>query len=240
MLLRKIRSNMAIQAVFNPDLHLTPADWRQLEYDPDMPDYEARLYGAADQLGELVTRGRVAVSSHNPAENAATLHNAATMQQDLDFVRRELQTRLEGFSSGDHSPYCGDRIRGLLLRSAGAAAAFEAMLFCVRRALVLASERQGIASAVEHQQQEQEQKQLETLCATAFWIRREAESLRPLGSTWVTCMLMALWCAARDSERLGDVEEAMDSFRRDSLRDKDAEVPREQVWAMWRRLSLVE
>ena len=226
MLLRKIRSTMAVQAIFNRDIHLTPDDWRQLEHSFDGPDYEARLYRCAAQLGELVTRGQAAVACSDGGEHAAALLIAVNMQQDLDEVQAELKQRLDDFMPEDHDTYCSHRIRGLLLCAYGAVVAFASMLFCARRALAPDTPDTSDRLAV--------------LCKTAFWIRNEAEVFRPLGSTWVTCMLMATWCAAKGSRPLGDLEEAMDTFRCDSLQEKNAAVPRDQLETMWRRLSLLD
>jgi hypothetical protein len=218
---------MAVQAAFNPNIKLQLSDWEQLECSFEGSSLEHRLYRCASEFGKLVPQARRALAEGNLPEQGHLLGNMACLEIELEETMREIKTTMDECDSISDVTDNDNCARGLLLRARGCSLGILAMLFCVQRGLI------------SHYVEDHSRK-IADMCRLAVDLARDACDFRPLGSAWVACMLMPVWCAAKDSQYQLDVELALEEFRMASLMKIDATVTKQQLETMWRSLNLTD
>jgi hypothetical protein len=224
-LFNHIRMVILSQSMINPDVTLTYDDYRGIEKLCEIGNApELRLVCCSVRLSKTASQARL-LRNHGRG-TGAVMSQTQRLDRELRHFLEVFRDQLYSFDPSQSSAGNAIAIHGIYQMNYSAAVNLYGILLCLRRALDI---HDGAVNDDSHR-----------LCNDALRLAREARVYRPLGSLWVTPMLMVLWCATRDQTTRHEIEDMIRDYRRTQSMENVMLVPKKDLEWMERRLKFVD
>lgn len=219
-----LRTMVLAQSILNPAVVLAYEDYRQIEKPyllGNAPELQLVCYLV--RLSEMASEARLLLGRGDEVQGL--MPRIRELDQDLLSLQRLFRERLYGLDIATPTPSntATTRYHAVYQMTYGSAMTLYSVLMCLHRALnahdptIAADEAQSSAEALK--------------------LARGARIYRPLGSLWVTRMLMVVWCATLDAETRLAIQYMIREYRVTQSLEAVGVVPRRDMEWMERRLA---